>query len=285
MSLSVAYNGLISGHLHLFGTGVDYYVFRFICERTLRFDKISERIPVDQFERGIPGITLGLPFSRQSIHKARRQLRNRGLIFYRDRPDGRCDYSVNVFAIWYAIKKIYQDISCISQRIVEILEREARNLIEAIKPKFDKRGAALVAKYKQKAEEGLRQSAQFREKRVKKKPGLQVQKLPSYFRDLCAEYEIEYSGEAWTKKLMRQARMFIDNDCHELEKDPKELFRTIVENWSMVRRSLKDDFGKPLFVPTRFTFSFFYSHRRRMLDAIFSAKRRRSSVTYHFTKD
>lgn len=285
MSLSVAYNGLISGHLHLFGTGVDYHVLRFICERTLRFDKITERIPVSQFERGIPGITLGLPFARSKIYKARRQLRDRGLIQFQDRTDGRCDYMVNVFAVWYAIKKVYGDLSCISQRIIETMEKESRNVIDMIreiKPKFDKKGAAILSKAKDAIGKGLTQSAQFREKRRRKKPDLQVTSLPVDFRDLCSEYDLEYSGEAWTKKLMRQAKMFMENDCLEMNRDPKDVFREVIENWSMVRKLIKDDFGKPLSVPTRFTFSFFYSHRKRMLDAISSARRRRSSVTYTF---
>lgn len=272
MSLSFAYNGLISGHLHLFGTGSDYFVLRFICERTLRFDKLTERISARQFETGIPGITLGLPFSRQEIHKAKSRLRGRGLIFFRGRVDGRNDITINLPAIWYAIKKVYRDISCFPRQIVEILERVTHEFGELVKPKFDKRGKEILTKMTEGVREGLRDSKRGRE--GKRSKGLRVQNLTSYFRDLCSEYDVEYSGEAWTKKLTGQARMFIEQDCSEMNRDPKDVFRDLISSWHILRRSLFDDFKRPLAVPSRFTFSFVYSHRKRILTALSDAKRR-----------
>lgn len=279
MSLSFAYNGLISSHLHLFGTGSDYFVLRFVCERTLRFDKLTERIPAKQFERGIPGITLGLPFNRQNIHKAKKRLRDQGLIFFRDRVDGRCDITINLPAIWYAIKKLYQDISCIPDRIVEILERTSREFGKLIKPKFTRKGVTLLKNYIKGVRDGFEESKDFKNKKRKE---LRVQTLTSYFRDLCAEYDVEYSGEAWTKKLERQAKMFMKQDCEEMGRDPREVFRDLISSWNVLRSSLVDDFKRPLFVPSRFTFSFVYSHRKRILEALSEAKRRTDYVSNRY---
>jgi hypothetical protein len=276
--LQQAYFRLIVSNAGRWLEGSELEMFRYLCDRTLRFGKYSQWLRSYDFENGLPSTGLpGFPhWTRGHRAKIRDQVKGRGFVFYDinySEPERGVIYTINVPGIWRLLNRVYyQEESKHVTVYLDILKRSLEHFRLAgydeeyfqieLNPKLEK-GIMMIEEAVKRGMEVSRVGREKRKLRDKKrdlKPGMVRRLMVEY----CAEFEIPYYDIGFTGRELRSAKNWLKY-CREVGHDPREVLYEVCKFWrSFSKGAMIDDKGKQIVLPDTVSFWKYYQYRREI---------------------
>lgn len=260
---------IIMRYRNLLMSRAEFEVFMFICDRLYSFYKFGENIRPSHFHGMYTPKFFhpGLNKDPSRVRHLKIDLIHKKLLF-RINPNF---YIPNVYGI---TKLFLHDLNHLMNdkehdalyALLPLFTREFPKIQASIKPVEEE-----MARIEEAVEEGRERSrkAKIRKrKKVDQKPEefFKPSDVRRLFNSLIEEF---YEGtpymEHWTAKIRGQAKNWL-NEMKELDQSPKEILRQVVENWSVMRVSLKNDYGGLLELVTIPNFTQFYRHKLKIYD-------------------
>jgi hypothetical protein len=276
MTKEVAFGILQSwiwSHRRLLTPSAHFDLFYFICHRTIRFHKFSDRILPEHFIKGVISpdsnfIMPGLPQSGKTIQNIKPRIIENRLVF---RPKNKKQFIVNVWGIIELFKEYLHPY---------INEREAKafDLLLAMfkkeHPDFYEREEIQPMEEGKRSIETLAQAGMEKSKAAKerikqkklKKPRstLNSNDVKVLFKALVEEYYGGYEyTESWIQEMYGSATNWLKY-ARERNQTPQDILREVIENWESI--VIQDQWGNPIQLSLYPKFKEYFKYREKIHD-------------------
>jgi hypothetical protein len=244
-------------------------MLHFICDRTIHFKGLSERILSRHFEEGIASpkyFHAGCGLSRKSVFNTKRALCDKGIIFLSDNSH----YVINVSGI---VKVLIKDFSgAMSDKDLKILSHVSELFDEEF-PELSGKEVKVVHEVHTRMVETLKEREEKdrirkdREKKkiqTKKSDEVKVNDIFAILKEACSDYGLTFFDE-WTGKTRGQAKNWLKY-CKQHGLHPRTLLQDVVRLWSHFyeRELFRLEDGSPISLHKVVSFSEFFIYRKEI---------------------
>lgn len=275
------YQFVLRDNLDVFAGGSELRLLRFLCERTLRFGKYTEKVPNQQVcKTGVSkNLTMPLCWSRDMLKKYRLRLSKRGLILYT--YDGKSHwYSINIPSMWEVSQVLFAGAGVVQwDRYVQFftnIENEFRSLgiphnvkVTVVRKRFDEIQNAIQSGVLQSDDAAERKAKKMESKDPRRWSSKDVQHIIKRY---CEEHDVPCNDRGFTGKDAGSAKNFVKY-CLEAELDPKQILYDAIRCYDEYRIDLKLPNGAPLTLPMAFDFQEFFRYRAQIMDYLITEER------------
>ncbi len=269
---------------HLYcDTPSENFVLSMMIQRSWAWDRYEENMKNQVFQLGsTKAMAFPLPYERTQIWRARVALRDKGILLWetptiRKKPTPHIINLPGLCASW----RLLAEITGTMNLWKNILMFERRFQLDFARAGIEYPARIREAKMvstTEAIEQAKRASAEARErklaaKRKAKVDGIRISWLPVFFKAECAEHDLDYH-EKWTGTEWGMAKNWL-KECASAGKDPRDVIRDVVANWSRFRSSLFHDAHNSVMLSPVVSFRVFYAYRAQIAEWLLADSRRR----------
>lgn len=261
---------LFRKHIFLFCKGeLQIHVLNFIMDTSMTFNRLHVDLLTENFKTGHPNYQiLGLPWKIREIRRARRALKESGLIFYEYIPNWSTKpvtHVINVTGMWNIIEGLYP----LGDLVTEKLYEQAMTDMEKLGVDYDMFTAYQEDRF-MKIEEAIKEGKEKSSiARSKKSKAIRLKENPTYadvvqlIREYCETYEIKWAGRL-TQKDRTNMKRWAKTYSAQSNVAPTwwEHLELIIKHWRNMHADLRWPEGdKQIILPETFSWEWYFNRK------------------------